>query len=86
MQPTHTFYSQVTCSTHAEEKLESMMQSTSMARASLPGPTAGGLRAGTIPLPRRFARAKAWSARSRAGHVSVDTIKLMLSAERANRG
>jgi hypothetical protein len=41
---------------------------------------------GGIPLPRRWARAKAWSSRSRAGLVDVDNIKLMLSAERANRG
>jgi hypothetical protein len=43
-------------------------------------------RGGNIPLPRRWARAKAWSARSRVGLVDVDNIKLMLSAERANRG
>ena len=43
-------------------------------------------RRGNIPLPRRWQRAKAWSARSRAGLVDVDNIKLMLSMERANRG
>ncbi len=61
-----------------------MMNTTNPARLS--SEPKSSMRVGGIPLPRRFARAKAWSARSRIGHVSVDSIKLMLSAERDNRG
>lgn len=39
-----------------------------------------------IPLPRRWARAKAWSRTRAAGPPNVEHIKLMLRAERANRG
>jgi hypothetical protein len=62
------------------------MMNTAATRESFSEIKMSSVRPGGIPLPRRFARAKAWSARSRSGHVSVDSIKLMLSAERDNRG
>jgi hypothetical protein len=41
---------------------------------------------GSTPLPRRWARAKAWSQRRAAGPPDLQHIKLMLQAEKANRG
>jgi hypothetical protein len=72
--------------------LVSMMQST---KNTLLGVRAGALPAAlfsiklrpeAVPLPRRWARAKAWSRARAAGPPNVEHIKLMLQAERANRG
>ncbi len=65
---------------------EAMMQTTTAARARVPELTGVTFGRGNVPLPRRWARAKAWSVRSRVGLVDVDDIKRMLSMERANRG
>lgn len=44
------------------------------------------LRSSAVPLPRRWARAKAWSRARATAPLDVERIKLMLRAERANRG
>ena len=41
---------------------------------------------GKTPLPRRFARAKAWAARAECPKLSSAALKLMLDMERSNRG
>jgi hypothetical protein len=46
----------------------------------------GGSFAAVVPLPMRWARAKTWAKRSRAGLLDGEFFRRMRTLERQNRG
>jgi hypothetical protein len=74
-------YTGDTRAAHADFMMH-ISKATKTARAALPAVPPRG----SVPLPRRWARAKAWCYERAAEPPDVQHIKLMLQAERANRG